>query len=113
MRLRAGVIAFAVGLLLDAAAGATVSLTTFPAPEELSIFAPEVTSAVASSLEHAGVEVAPSGGSTVVTGRIETIDADRVRLRAMVAPKPVEVAGEIERIDELCAELGARIAAAL
>ena len=79
--------AAAAAVILVAVAGvarAAVSVPPFGGAEELAMFAPEVSRVVAAELDRSGVDVTQSGG-LVVSGRIESLDRDRVRLR----PHPV------------------------
>jgi hypothetical protein len=94
-------------LAVSATARAGVTVPPFAAPDDLSIFAPTVAQALAASLDLAGVDV--SAGAPV-SGKIESIDREHVRLRASVGGKSVVVEGELEKIDRLTAELGARLA---
>ncbi|MSP62249.1 MAG: hypothetical protein EXR72_18345 [Myxococcales bacterium] len=104
-------IVFSSPVLLCAVATAAVAVPPFSAPDDLAIFAPEVARAVSASLERSGVDV--SSGGAPIAGKIEALDRDRVRLRATVAGRAVQVEGALEQVDELAADLGTRIAAAL
>jgi outer membrane biosynthesis protein TonB len=103
-----------VAWLAASPALASMTVPPFAASEDLSMFAPEVARAVAFALDRAGVDV-NGGGAKVetVSGRIEAIDRDRVRLKACVGSHAVQVVGPLERIDDLASDLAGRLASAL
>ncbi len=85
-----------------------LAVPAFTAPEELSIFAPEVARAVSEALARAGFEIAPAG--LRVDGKIEVLDAERVRLQATVGGRAAQVDGRLEEIDGLAIDLAQRVA---
>lgn len=102
----------AVLLLMGGSAGAAVTVAPFVAPDDLVVFAPEVSRVFVSSLERAGVDVVASHGVTVA-GKIEALGRERVRLKASIAGRSVEVEGELERIDRLVRELANALVAVM
>jgi hypothetical protein len=111
----AWLLVMAWGVALAAAPRPKVSVGSFTvgrtaADEELGYFGPEVGRAVAAALEAGGVDVG-SGGELSVNGRIEALDHDRIRLSAMARGHSVSVEGEVENLDQLASQLGARLAA--
>jgi hypothetical protein len=98
-------------LLLGGRAPAAVTLAEFSAPEELAIFAPEVSHALRTALERVGFDVVagvPGSASTLV-GKIESQGEERVRLSVQVEGKMVATEGELERIDELVTGLAEKL----
>jgi hypothetical protein len=87
---------------------APFSVGRTPADEELGYFGPELARAVAAALESAGIDVGP-GGEWSVTGRIEAVDAERVRLVATTRGRTVSVEGAVEKLDSLAVELAAKM----
>ena len=92
-----------------------MTLAEFSAPEELAIFAPEVSHALSSALDRAGFDVvaAAPGSASTVMGKIEPLGQERVRLVVQVEGRAVMVEGELERIDELVAALAEKLKEAL
>jgi hypothetical protein len=87
---------------------APFSVGRSPADEELAYFAPELSRALAAALESAGVDVG-AGGEWPVAGKIEGLDGERVRLTATTRGHTVAVEGPLESLDQLAAQLAAKI----
>lgn len=100
-----------LSLLVGGWARATVTLAEFSAPEELAIFAPEVSHAMSSALARAGFDVAAAapGSASTLMGKIEPLGQERVRLVVQVEGRVVAVEGELERIDELVTALAEKL----
>lgn len=100
-----------LSLLVGGWARAAVTLAEFSAPEDLAIFAPEVSHALGSALERAGFDVAAAapGSASTLMGKIEPLGRERVRLVVQVEGRAVTVEGELERIDELVAALAEKL----
>ena len=76
--------------------------------ESLAYFGPEVARAISDALEAAGVEAGASGELTV-SGRIEELGAERVRLIATARGRSVSAEGPLENIDAVAGQLAQRV----
>jgi hypothetical protein len=74
--------------------------------DTLGYLAPELVRALTAALEAAGADAA----SDAIAGRLDELSGDRVRIGATVHGRAVFVDGQLERLDELAAELATRIA---
>jgi hypothetical protein len=77
--------------------------------EALGYFGPEVARAVAAALEGAGVETGP-GGEATISGRIDELSGDRVRLSATLRGRTLTAEGPLEAIDAVATQLANQIA---
>ena len=77
--------------------------------EGMSYFGPEVARAVAASLEGAGVETG-AGAEAVITGRVEALSGERVRLSATLHGHTLSAEGPLEAIDAVATQLANQIA---
>jgi hypothetical protein len=78
----------------------------------LSYFGPEVARAVAAGLTSAGVVCTPNevSDADVISGRIEELKDERVRLSATVRGKVLVAEGSLESIDAVATQLAQKIA---
>ena len=79
-----------------------------PADEELAYFGPEVARAVTAALESAGIDVGP-GGEWPVSGRIESLGGDRVKLMVSARGRILTIDGPLESVDQLAGQLASRL----
>jgi hypothetical protein len=77
--------------------------------ETLACFGPEVARAIAAALEGAGVETG-AGGEQVITGSIERMGDEGVRLRATLRGKTLVAEGPLEAVDDVAAQLANKLA---
>ncbi len=75
---------------------------------ELSYFAPEVTRAVIAALQRLGIDVGPDG-EWPITGKLEPLAADRVRLVGQLHARTAVVEGTVDDIDVLVDQLSAKL----
>jgi hypothetical protein len=78
-------------------------------PEGLGYFGPEVARAVAAALEGAGVETGP-GAEATISGHVEELSGDRVRLAATLRGRTLAAEGPLEAIDAVATQLANKIA---
>lgn len=96
-------------LPLTAAAHPRAKLGTFVAEgPEMSYFGPEVARALGAALTGAGVEFGRAAEASI-TGRVESLDAARVRVSASWRGQTVSDEGPLESIDEVTARLAERL----
>jgi hypothetical protein len=108
--LRLAVVTLVVASAATAWARPRVQVTPFAVREEaLGYFGPEVARAVAAALEGAGVETG-SGAEAIVTGRIEPLAGDRVRLAATLRGRTLTAEGPLEAMDAVATQLANQIA---
>jgi hypothetical protein len=77
--------------------------------EALGYFGPEVARAVAAALEGAGVETG-TGAEAIITGRVEPLAGDRVRLAATLRGRTLSAEGPLEAMDAVATQLANQIA---
>jgi hypothetical protein len=77
--------------------------------EALGYFGPEVARAVAAALEGAGVETGP-GAEATITGHVEELTGDRVRLSASLRGRTLTAEGPLEAADAVATQLANQIA---
>ena len=77
--------------------------------ESLGYFGPEVARAVAAALEGAGVETG-AGAEAMITGRVEPLARDRVRLAATLRGRTLTAEGPLEAMDAVATQLANQIA---
>src|SRR5205823_3922089 len=77
--------------------------------EALAYFGPEVARAVTAALEGAGVETGP-GAEATITGHLEELGQDRVRLSATLRGRTLTADGPLEAMDAVATQLANQIA---
>jgi hypothetical protein len=101
-----------VSVALPARARSRVELSPFVVAGErsdgLAFFGPEVARAVGEALADRGIEL-ETRGAAAITGRVETVGADRVRLSATLHGRTASVEGPFDAIDRLAEDLADRL----
>ncbi len=77
--------------------------------DTLAYFGPEVARAVTAALEGDGVETGP-GAAETISGRIEELSGERVRLSATLRGRTIAAEGPLEAIDAVTTQLANKLA---
>ncbi|HEX9100892.1 MAG TPA: hypothetical protein VF997_01745 [Polyangia bacterium] len=77
--------------------------------DSLGYFGPEVARAVTAALEGDGVETGP-GGADTISGRVDELPGERVRLSATLQKRTLTAEGPLEAIDAVATQLANKLA---